>query len=82
MSAGEESQGAPAAPEPSSIRRIVAAGLEDLELPVAEDELAVIEVVDSIYRPLMGALLEAELDGVDPEPGADLSRGPQPLEPR
>jgi len=60
----------------------VAAGLEDLELPVAEDELAVIEVADSIYRPLMEALLEAELDEVEPEPGADLSRGPQALETR
>ena len=82
MSAGEESQAAPAAPETSSIRRIVSAGLEDLELPVAEDELAVIEVVDSIYRPLMQTLLEAQLDEVDPEPGADLSHGPQSLESR
>jgi hypothetical protein len=82
MIAGEESQGASADPEPGSIRRLVAAGLEDLDLPVAEDELAVIEVVDSIYRPLMETLLEAELDEVDPEPGADLSRGPQALESR
>jgi hypothetical protein len=82
MSAGEESHEAPAGVGPSSIRRIVKAGLEDLELPVAEDELAVIEAVDSIYRPLMEALLEAELDEVEPEPGADLSRGPQALESR
>ena len=35
-----------------------------------------IEAVDGLYRPVIESLLEAELDGVDPEPGTDLSRPP------
>jgi hypothetical protein len=72
----------PEGAEPSATRRLVLAGLELLDLEASDDELAVIEVVDSIYRPLTDSLLEAELDGVEPEPGADLSRGPRDLEER
>ena len=39
-------------------------------------EIAVIEAADRLYRPVIESLLEAELDGVDPEPGADMSRAP------
>jgi hypothetical protein len=39
--------------------------------------MAVIEAVDGLYRPLVDALIEAELDGIEPEPGTDMSRGPR-----
>jgi hypothetical protein len=68
--------------ERSATARFVSAGLELLELDADEAELAVIEVVDSLYRPLIEALLVTELDEVEPEPGADLSRGPRSLEER
>lgn len=51
-------------------------GLELAHLPAHEAEIAVIEAVDGLYRPLIDALLEAELDGVPPEPGTDLSGPP------
>jgi hypothetical protein len=51
-------------------------------LETGDDELAVIEAVDAIYRPLVDALIRAELDGVEPEPGEDMSRGPGALERR
>ena len=82
MTAGERSQDRPEGAGRSATKRLVVAGLELLDLEASDDELAVIEVVDSIYRPLTDSLLEAELDGVEPEPGADLSRGPRALEQR
>jgi hypothetical protein len=45
-------------------------------LEASDAEMAVIEAVDGLYRPLIDGLLEAELDGIDPEPGADMSRPP------
>jgi hypothetical protein len=68
--------------QPSPTRRFVASGLEQLDLQADDAELAVIEVVDALYRPLTEALLAAELDGIEPEPGADMSRGPRSLEER
>ena len=35
-----------------------------------------IEAADRLYRPVIERLLEAELDGVDPEPDADMSQAP------
>ena len=67
---------------PSPTRRFVASGLDQLGLEADDAELAVIEVVDALYRPLVDSLLAAELDQVDPEPGGDLSRGPRSLEER
>ena len=58
------------------------AGLGLLDLGAGEAELAVIEAVDGLYRPLIQALLVTELDGVEPEPGADMSRAPRALEQR
>jgi hypothetical protein len=66
----------------SAIKKFVTSGLDLLDLDTGEAELAVIEAVDALYRPPLEALLGAELDGVDPEPGTDLSRGPQTLEQR
>ena len=62
-----------------TVERFVSSGLELLDLEATEAEMAVIEAVDGIYRPLVDGLIEAELDGVDPEPGADMSRGPRTL---
>jgi hypothetical protein len=57
-------------------QRFARAGMERLGLDAEEAELAVMEVVDSIYRPHIEALLAADLDRVAPEPGIDLSRRP------
>jgi hypothetical protein len=43
-----------------------------------ETELAVMAVAESIYRPHIQALLEADLDDVVPEPEMDLSQPPRP----
>ena len=43
----------------------------------ARAELAVIEAADSLYRPHLDALLAADLDEVEPEPGIDPSRPPR-----
>jgi hypothetical protein len=75
MTAREES-GGPGAGEAGIVQRFVVAGLELLDLEAGEAEIAVIEAVDGLYRPVIERLLEAELDGVDPEPGTDLSRPP------
>lgn len=64
----------------SRATRFVSAGLELLELGTAEPELAVIEAVDALYGPPLQALVEAELDGVEPEAGTDLSQAPRALE--
>lgn len=73
--AREESAGRDAA-ETGTVGRFVHAGLDLLDLDAGEQELAVIEAVDGLYRPVIESLLEAELEGVDPEPGTDLSRPP------
>ncbi len=69
-------------PEQGGSGPFASAGLELLGLPADEDELAVIEAVDGIYRPLVEALIEAELDAVEPEPPGDLSRAPLGLDSR
>ena len=63
-----------------TVERVVRGGLELLDLKATEAEMAVIEAVDGLYRPLLDGLIEAELDGIEPEPGVDMSRGPQTLE--
>jgi hypothetical protein len=60
-----------------TVGRVVRGGLELLDLSATEAEMAVIEAVDGLYRPLLDGLIEAELDGIDPEPGADMSHAPQ-----
>jgi hypothetical protein len=66
--------------EASGRLQFVSSGLELLELQTGEDELAVIEAVDALYGELLQRMLEAELDGVEPEPGGDVSRAPRTLE--
>jgi len=55
----------------------VRGGLELLGFEASEAELAVIEAVDGLYRPSVDALIEADLTGIEPEPDADMSRGPR-----
>jgi hypothetical protein len=66
----------------SGRRQFVIAGLEVLELDAGEAELAVIGAVDALYGGPLQRLMETELDGVEPEPGGDLSRAPRTLEQR
>ena len=66
----------------SATKTFVSAGLDRLELEAGDAELAVIEAVDALYRPLTESLIGAELDGVEPEPGTDMSRPPRALEQR
>jgi hypothetical protein len=76
MTAARGENGDPDGSEGGAAQRFVHAGLELLNLEADEAEIAVIEAADSLYRPVIERLLEAELDGVDPEPGADMSRAP------
>jgi hypothetical protein len=76
MTAARDPSGGAGAGEAGAVQRFVDAGLELLDLEAGEAEIAVIEAVDGLYRPVIESLLEAELDGVDPEPGTDLSQPP------
>jgi hypothetical protein len=71
----------PGAPEAGSesdaVHRFVRSGLEVAGIEAGEDEVAVMLAADGLYRPLLEALLAAELDGIDPEPGADMSGPPR-----
>ena len=60
-----------------TVERFVRSGFELLDLEATEAEMAVIEAVEGLYRPLVDGLIEAELDGIEPEPGVDMSRGPR-----
>jgi len=57
--------------------RFVEAGFELLGIEADKVELRVVGAADSLYRPRIDALIEADLDGVDPEPDIDLSRPPE-----
>jgi hypothetical protein len=76
MTAAREESAGTEAGGTGTVGRFVHAGLELLDLDAGEQELAVIEAVDGLYRPVIESLLEAELDAVDPEPGTDLSQSP------
>ena len=56
---------------------VARAGLEQLGVEADELELTVMEAVDAIYRPDIDALLDADLDGVEPERRIDPSAPPQ-----
>lgn len=79
--AREPRNGQDAGPEGAGHRYVVA-GLEALGVQAGEAEIAVIEAVDAIYRPPLEALLADGLDGVDSEPGADMSQPPRTPEGR
>jgi hypothetical protein len=66
--------------EVGRVEGFVRSGLELLDLEASEAEMAVIEAVDGLYRPAVDALIEADLTGGEPEPHADMSRGPRALD--
>ena len=76
MAAAREVNGGADGGEAGALQRFVGAGLELLDLEAGEAEIAVIEAVDGLYRPVIESLLATELDGIEPEPGADVSRPP------
>jgi hypothetical protein len=76
MAAAREDSGGADAGGGGATERLVRAGLELLQLDADDVEIAVIEAADRLYRPVIESLLEAELDGVALEPGADMSRAP------
>jgi hypothetical protein len=77
MAAAEQASDAPGEADAGPSRRFVLAGLELLEIRADDAEMAVIEGAHALYHPLIEKLIEAELDGVEPEPGADMSRAPR-----
>jgi hypothetical protein len=76
MTAARAESGGPDRGEAGTVERFVRTGLELLDLEASEAEIAVIEAADRLYRPVIERLLEAELDGADPEQGTDMSRPP------
>ena len=62
--------------EAGDVHGFVRGGLQLLDLEASEAEMAVIEAAYGLYSPEIDRLLDAELDGVDPEPGGDLSQPP------
>jgi hypothetical protein len=76
MSEAEEAGRSPETGGIMASRAFTSAGLELLKLEVSQPELAVIEAVDALYRPHVDALIRASFDGIEPEPGTDLSTGP------
>lgn len=57
-------------------QRYLQAALETFGIDADEAERAVMAGVWSIYEPGMELLRDADLDGIEPEPRADLSRPP------
>jgi hypothetical protein len=76
MAAAEQGSDAPGGLEPGASRQFALAGLELLQIAADDAEIAVIEGAHGLYHPLIEKLIEAELDGVESEPGPDMSRAP------
>jgi hypothetical protein len=62
---------------PDAVEHFVRSGLELAGIEAGDDEVAVMIGADGLYRPLIEALLTAELDGIEPEPGIDVSGPPR-----
>ena len=60
------------------VHRFLAGGFELAGIEADETELAVMAVAESIYRPHIEALRDADLDDVAPEPEIDLAQPPRP----
>jgi hypothetical protein len=60
-----------------AFQRYAAAGLELSGLEADEIELGVMGLVDSIYRPHIDALMDADLDDVERESRLDPSQAPE-----
>jgi hypothetical protein len=76
MTAAREPTDGATTGEAGDVHGFVGAGLQLLDLEASEAEIAVIEAAYGLYSPEIDRLLDAELDGVDPEPGVDLSQPP------
>jgi hypothetical protein len=63
-------------PQGDTFESFVRAGLARLGLEPSPDELAVMQVVDSIYRPHFEALIDADLENVEAEGDFDPGRAP------
>ena len=68
--------------EAESRRAYVEAGLDLVGLRAGQDEIAIIEAVDAIYGPSLGALMAEGFDGIPHEPGVDMSKPPGTAEER
>ncbi len=60
----------------SAFQSYLQGALEIFGIDTDEGERAVMAGVWSIYEPGMDLLRDADLDGIEPEPNADLSRPP------
>jgi hypothetical protein len=66
-----------AQPGEDAFERWARGGLEMIGIDASDADLAVMAALDSIFRPDMEALMEADLTEVEPERDVDLSRAPQ-----
>jgi hypothetical protein len=62
----------------SSFEDSVPGVLASLGIETSETDLIVMRAAHTIWWPVMGELLAADLSEVEPEPLLDLSRSPQP----
>jgi hypothetical protein len=60
----------------SAFQSYLSGALEIFDIEADESERAVMTGVWAIYEPGMDLLRDADLDGVEPEPNADLSSPP------
>jgi len=60
-----------------TFQRFATAGLELNGLEADEVQLSIMRLVDSLYRPHIDALMDADLDDVEREAQPDLSRAPE-----
>jgi hypothetical protein len=65
-------------PASADFEQFVPAGLAALGIEADEVELAVMRATHEAWWPAMGGLLELDLSAVEPEPGGDMSRAPEP----
>jgi hypothetical protein len=72
-----EASASPAGNAPDAFQRFAAGGMELLGIETDEVQLGVMRIVDSIYRPHIDALMDTDLDDVEPEAAPDLSRAPE-----
>jgi hypothetical protein len=77
MSASRRATGAGGGTESDAIHRFLGGGLEVAGIEASDDEVAVMAGAHGLYSPLIEALLTAELDGIEPEPGIDVSGSPR-----
>jgi hypothetical protein len=64
-------------PASADFDQFVPAGLSALGIEADEVELAVMRATHETWWPAIAALLELDLSGVEPEPGAEMSRAPR-----